>query len=314
MNTIVTLDEFIIRKQKDFPFASGELTNLLRDIGVAAKIVNREVNKAGLLNILGLADTSNTSGDDVQKLDVYATNASSRIRIESSADGYDQVLWLGQNNTQKGGIGYDDSSDVVSVSYGSMGNNHLNVDSSGNVGIGTASPGSTLSVVGTFSVVGSSDMDDIRVGSLSDVDITDGYLCVENLGGSNCSGTTDGVVYADDFIEHSTPLPEEEALPVILNMKNKEDGTLDHSSFPSYVSTTTEKGLAEGVSLSSQIKYLIKGMQEQQAEIEELKAEPKEAPIVGSIPPMEKPWYEQIWWVWVLLAISINGVILFNKK
>jgi fructose-1,6-bisphosphatase I len=72
MNTIVTLDEFIIRKQKDFPFASGELTNLLRDIGVAAKIVNREVNKAGLLNILGLADTSNTSGDDVQKLDVYA--------------------------------------------------------------------------------------------------------------------------------------------------------------------------------------------------------------------------------------------------
>ncbi|MEM6379327.1 MAG: class 1 fructose-bisphosphatase [Bacteroidota bacterium] len=72
MNRIVTLDEFIIRRQKDFPYASGELTNLLRDIGVASKIVNREVNKAGLLNILGVADVENTSGDTVQKLDIYA--------------------------------------------------------------------------------------------------------------------------------------------------------------------------------------------------------------------------------------------------
>ncbi len=72
MNRIVTLDEFIIRRQKDFPFASGELTGLLRDIGVAAKIVNREVNKAGLVSILGVAGEANASGDDVQKLDLYA--------------------------------------------------------------------------------------------------------------------------------------------------------------------------------------------------------------------------------------------------
>ena len=72
MNRIITLDEFIIRRQKDFPFASGELTGLLRDIGVAAKIINREVNKAGLLNILGGADVANATGDDVQKLDLYA--------------------------------------------------------------------------------------------------------------------------------------------------------------------------------------------------------------------------------------------------
>src|SRR5690606_8769869 len=44
MNRIITLDEFIIHRQMDFPYASGELTGLLRDIGVAAKIVNREVN------------------------------------------------------------------------------------------------------------------------------------------------------------------------------------------------------------------------------------------------------------------------------
>jgi fructose-1,6-bisphosphatase I len=74
MNRIITLDEFIIRRQKDFPYASGELTGLLRDIGVAAKIVNREVNKAGLLNILGVADAQNTSGDTVQKLDLYAND------------------------------------------------------------------------------------------------------------------------------------------------------------------------------------------------------------------------------------------------
>ncbi len=74
-NRIVTLDEFIIRRQKDFPYASGELTSLLRDIGVAAKIVNREVNKAGLVNILGVADANqNASGEQVQKLDLYAND------------------------------------------------------------------------------------------------------------------------------------------------------------------------------------------------------------------------------------------------
>lgn len=72
MNRIITLDEFIIHRQKDFPFASGELTGLLRDIGVAAKIVNREVNKAGLVNILGSAGGDNATGDEVQKLDLYA--------------------------------------------------------------------------------------------------------------------------------------------------------------------------------------------------------------------------------------------------
>lgn len=72
MSRIVTLDEFIIKRQMDFPYASGELTGLLRDIGVAAKIVNREVNKAGLIGILGRADTENATGDEVQKLDLFA--------------------------------------------------------------------------------------------------------------------------------------------------------------------------------------------------------------------------------------------------
>lgn len=70
----MTLDEFIIRRQKDFNYASGELTGLLRDIGVAAKIVNREVNKAGLVNILGVGGNENPSGEEVQKLDLYAND------------------------------------------------------------------------------------------------------------------------------------------------------------------------------------------------------------------------------------------------
>jgi fructose-1,6-bisphosphatase I len=72
MDRIITLDEFIIRRQKEFSYATGELTSLLRDIGVAAKIINREVNKAGLVNILGVEGSANASGDDVQKLDIYA--------------------------------------------------------------------------------------------------------------------------------------------------------------------------------------------------------------------------------------------------
>ena len=71
MNRIITLDEFIIRGQTTYTDATGHLTRLLRDIGIAAKIVNREVNRAGLVNILGIAGSDNASGDDVQKLDVF---------------------------------------------------------------------------------------------------------------------------------------------------------------------------------------------------------------------------------------------------
>ena len=50
-----TLGEFIVENQKDFPFASGELSQLLTSIRLAAKVVNREINKAGLADILGAA-------------------------------------------------------------------------------------------------------------------------------------------------------------------------------------------------------------------------------------------------------------------
>ncbi len=68
---IVTLDEFILHREK-LEDATGRLTAVLRDIGIASKIVNREVNKAGLVNILGTEGSSNSSGDTVQKLDIFA--------------------------------------------------------------------------------------------------------------------------------------------------------------------------------------------------------------------------------------------------
>ena len=72
MHVLTTLGQFIIEKQNDFPYAKGELSRLLRDIGIAAKIVNREVNKAGLVNILGDAGSTNIQGENQKKLDVYA--------------------------------------------------------------------------------------------------------------------------------------------------------------------------------------------------------------------------------------------------
>lgn len=69
---IETLDEFIIRKQEEFPYAKGELSRLLRDIGLAAKIVNRDINKAGLVDILGTTGATNVQGEEVKKLDVFA--------------------------------------------------------------------------------------------------------------------------------------------------------------------------------------------------------------------------------------------------
>lgn len=72
MTKATTLGQFIIEKQSDFPYAKGELSRLLRDIGIAAKIVNREVNKAGLVDILGDNGTTNVQGEGQKKLDIYA--------------------------------------------------------------------------------------------------------------------------------------------------------------------------------------------------------------------------------------------------
>lgn len=70
-----SLGEFIIENQSEFKYSSGELSRLINSIRLAAKVVNHEVNKAGLVDILGAAGDINIQGEDQQKLDVYANEA-----------------------------------------------------------------------------------------------------------------------------------------------------------------------------------------------------------------------------------------------
>lgn len=74
MSKIVSVQRHIVESERHHPEATGDLTGLLWDLTIAIKIISREVNKAGLVNILGAASATNASGDEVKKLDVYAQN------------------------------------------------------------------------------------------------------------------------------------------------------------------------------------------------------------------------------------------------
>ncbi|MCB0503939.1 MAG: class 1 fructose-bisphosphatase [Cyclobacteriaceae bacterium] len=72
------LDRFIKSRQTAFPFATGELSQLLRDIALSGKVVNREINRAGLINLAGAAGSENSTGEQQQNLDVLANIRFSR--------------------------------------------------------------------------------------------------------------------------------------------------------------------------------------------------------------------------------------------
>lgn len=95
---IPTLDEFTIQQLRNFPTATGELSNLLRDIGLAAKRINVEVNKAGLVDILGDAGTTNIQGEEVKKMDIYANK---------------QMVGVLQHGISCAGVGSEEMDDVV---------------------------------------------------------------------------------------------------------------------------------------------------------------------------------------------------------
>ncbi|MGD2045244.1 MAG: class 1 fructose-bisphosphatase [Gemmatimonadota bacterium] len=69
---VVTISRFLVDQQRLHPEATGAFTDLLIDIALAAKVISREVNKAGLVDILGSADEENVHGEEQQKLDVFA--------------------------------------------------------------------------------------------------------------------------------------------------------------------------------------------------------------------------------------------------
>ena len=74
-----TLTRFLIEKQREFKSATGDFTGLLSEITTAAKIISREVNKAGLINILGYDGGINIHGEKTQKLDVFSNETFVKI-------------------------------------------------------------------------------------------------------------------------------------------------------------------------------------------------------------------------------------------
>src|SRR6218665_3650674 len=95
---VLTLDEFTIQQLRNFPVATGELSGLLRDIGLAAKRVNVEVNKAGLVDILGDYGAVNVQGEDVKKLDIFANN---------------QFIGVLRHGISCAGLGSEENDDIV---------------------------------------------------------------------------------------------------------------------------------------------------------------------------------------------------------
>lgn len=124
----ITLDRYIKKKQDEFQFATGELSQLLRDIALAGKVVNREINKAGLINILGAVGTQNVQGEDQQKLDVLAnirftralTKGGEACAVISEED--DEIVDLNNNGRYVIAIDpLDGSSNIdVNVSIGTI--------------------------------------------------------------------------------------------------------------------------------------------------------------------------------------------------
>lgn len=125
----VTLDRFIKSNQADFPYATGELSQLLRDIALATKIVSREISRAGLGQITGAFGQTNVQGEEQQKLDVMAnirftralTKGGEVCAVVSEED--DEVIDL-QNKTGKYVVAIDPldgSSNIdVNVSIGTI--------------------------------------------------------------------------------------------------------------------------------------------------------------------------------------------------
>ncbi len=123
-----TLDRFIKNNQDQFAYASGELSQLLRDIALASKVVNREVNKAGLIDIMGAVGSQNMAGDDQQKLDVLAnirfTRALAKGREVCALVSEESDTYVDLNNDGKYVIAIDPldgSSNIdVNVSIGTI--------------------------------------------------------------------------------------------------------------------------------------------------------------------------------------------------
>ena len=82
---LMTLDEFTIHQTRQFSNATGELSTILRDISLACKMINKQVNKAGLADVLGSHGATNVQGEEQMKLDVYSDEMLINV-LENSSD------------------------------------------------------------------------------------------------------------------------------------------------------------------------------------------------------------------------------------
>ncbi|MCF6280486.1 MAG: class 1 fructose-bisphosphatase [Flavobacteriaceae bacterium] len=139
-----TLGEYIISNQKHFKYSSGELSRLINSIRLAAKVVNHEVNKAGLVDILGSAGETNIQGETQQKLDVYAN---------------DIFMQTMTNRQIVCGVASEEEDDFVSIKSGDGGYNNKYVvlidplDGSSNVDV-NVSVGTIFSVYRRVTPIG----------------------------------------------------------------------------------------------------------------------------------------------------------------
>lgn len=150
MTAVKTLGQFIIERQRDFPFSKGELSRLLRDIAIAAKIVNRAINKAGLVDILGEAGTTNVQGEGQKKLDVYANGQF----IAALKSGGECCIVVSEENEEYVYIDSEISKDAKYIVAIDPLDGSSNIDV--NVGVGTV-----FSIYRRKSVKGKATMDDV---------------------------------------------------------------------------------------------------------------------------------------------------------
>lgn len=96
---LITLDEFTIQETRKFPQATGELSSLLRDIALAGKVINEQVRKAGLADILGKHGATNIQGEEQMKLDVMSNET---------------LIYILKNSTDCAGIASEENDDHLS--------------------------------------------------------------------------------------------------------------------------------------------------------------------------------------------------------
>ncbi len=102
----ITLDRYIMQRQLAFAYASGELSQLLRDIALASKIIHREVNRAGLIDLTGGIGTQNIQGESQQKLDVIANIRFKRALINGGevcaiiSEEEDDIIYTGNDRAK----------------------------------------------------------------------------------------------------------------------------------------------------------------------------------------------------------------------